>query len=146
MLTFGGTKTGVMFGEAVIFFNTDLAKRSLYVRKQSTQLYSKMRYISAQYSALLHNDLFIELGLKSNSAAKSLFEQVRDIEMLQLKSAPAVNSIYPVLEPTVSKALQDWSFFWDWDAETHQVRWMTAWDVDSADIAAFVAGLRSLLD
>ena len=146
VLTFGGTKTGVMFGEAVIFFNTDLAKRSLYVRKQSTQLYSKMRYISAQYSALLHNDLFIELGLKSNSAAKSLFEQVRDIEMLQLNSAPAVNSIYPVLEPTVSKALQDWSFFWDWDAATHQVRWMTAWDVDSADIAAFVAGLRSLLD
>ena len=108
VLTFGGTKTGVMFGEAVIFF--------------------------------------IELGLKSNSAAKSLFEQVRDIEMLQLNSAPAVNSIYPVLEPTVSKALQDWSFFWDWDAVTHQVRWMTAWDVDSADIAAFVAGLRSLLD
>jgi threonine aldolase len=50
-----------------------------------------------------------------------------------------------VLEPAVSKALQDWSFFWDWDAATHQVRWMTAWDVDSTDIAAFVAGLRSLL-
>jgi threonine aldolase len=146
VLTFGGTKTGVMFGEAVIFFNTDLAKRSLYVRKQSTQLYSKMRFISAQYSALLHNDLFIELGVKSNSAATSLFEQVRDIEMLKLSSAPAVNSIYPVVLPAVSKALQDWSFFWDWDAATHQVRWMTAWDVDLADITAFVAGLRSLLD
>jgi threonine aldolase len=105
-----------------------------------------MRFISAQYSALLQNDLFIELGVKSNFAAISLFEQVRDIEMLQLSSAPAVNSIYPVVEPTVSKALQDWSFFWDWDAATHQVRWMTAWDVDSADITAFVAGLRSLLD
>jgi threonine aldolase len=135
-----------MFGEAVIFFNTDLAKRSRYVRKQSTQLYSKMRFISAQYLALLNNDLFIELGVASNSAAMSLFEQVRDIEMLQLSSAPAVNSIYPVVEPAISKALQEWSFFWDWDAATHQVRWMTAWDVESADISAFVEGLRSLLD
>ena len=146
VLTFGGTKTGVMFGEAVIFFNTDLAKRSLYVRKQSTQLYSKMRFISAQYSALLENDLFIELGVASNSAARSLFEQVRDIEMLQLSTAPAVNSIYPVLDPAVSKPLQVWSFFWDWDAASHQFRWMTAWDVDSSDISAFVSGLRSLLD
>ena len=146
VLTFGGTKTGAMFGEAVIFFNADLAKRSLYVRKQSTQLYSKMRFISSQYSALLKNDLFIELGVASNSAALSLFEQVQNIEMLQLSTPPAVNSIYPVLLPAISKALQEWSFFWDWDAATHQVRWMTAWDVDSADIAAFVAGLRSLLD
>ena len=146
VLTFGGTKTGAMFGEAVIFFNTDIAKRSLYVRKQSTQLYSKMRFISSQYSALLKNDLFIELGVASNSAALSLFEQVQNIEMLQLSTPPAVNSIYPVLLPAISKALQEWSFFWDWDAATHQVRWMTAWDVDSADIAAFVAGLRSLLD
>ena len=146
VLTFGGTKTGAMFGEAVIFFNTDIAKRSLYVRKQSTQLYSKMRFISSQYSALLKNDLFIELGVASNSAAMSLFEQVQNIEMLQLSTPPAVNSIYPVLLPAISKALQEWSFFWDWDAATHQVRWMTAWDVDSADIAAFVAGLRSLLD
>jgi threonine aldolase len=146
VLTFGGTKTGAMFGEAVIFFNADLAKRSLYVRKQSTQLYSKMRFISSQYSALLKNDLFIELGVASNSAAMSLFEQVQNIEMLQLSTPPAVNSIYPVLLPANSNALQEWSVFWDWDAATHQVRWMTAWDVDSADIAAFVAGLRSLLD
>ena len=146
VLTFGGTKTGVMFGEAVVFFNTDLAKRSLYVRKQSTQLYSKMRYISAQYLAMLKNDLFIELGVASNSAAMELFTAVKNIEMLQLSAPPAVNSIYPVLEPAVSKALRDWTFFWDWDAAKHQFRWMTAWDVDSADISAFVAGLRSVLD
>ena len=145
VLTFGGTKTGVMFGEAVIFFNTALATRSLYIRKQSTQLYSKMRFISAQYSAFLSNDLFIELGVASNAGAQALFDQVVGIKELQLSTPPLVNSIYPVLEPAVSKALQDWSFFWDWDAATHQVRWMTAWDVDSTDIAAFVAGLRSLL-
>ena len=145
VLTFGGTKTGVMFGEAVIFFNTALAERSLYIRKQSTQLYSKMRFISVQYSAFLKNDLFIDLGVASNSAAQSLFDQVRGIETLQLTTSPIVNSIYPVLNPDVSKALQDWSFFWDWDAATHQVRWMTAWDVDHTDIARFVAGLKSLL-
>ena len=145
VLTFGGTKTGVMFGEAVIFFNTALAARSLYIRKQSTQLYSKMRFISAQYSALLKNDLFIELGVASNTAAQSLFDQVCGIESLQLSTPPPVHSMYPVLDPQVSKALQEWSFFWNWDAQTHQVRWMTAWDVDQSDIARFVAGLNSLL-
>lgn len=145
VLTFGGTKTGVMFGEAVIFFTTALAARSLYIRKQSTQLYSKMRFISAQYSAFLNNDLFIDLGVASNAAAKSLFEQVQNIHSLRLSTPPQVNSIYPVLDPDVSKALQDWSFFWDWDAATHQVRWMTAWDVDGSDIARFTAGLEALI-
>ena len=95
---------------------------------------------------MLKNDLFIELGVASNSAAMELFTAVKNIEMLQLSAPPAVNSIYPVLEPAVSKALRDWTFFWDWDAAKHQFRWMTAWDVDSADISAFVAGLRSVLD
>jgi len=70
---------------------------------------------------------------------------VRSIEKLQLSTPPLGNSIYPVLDPEVGRALQDWSFFWDWDAATNQVRWMTAWDVDNSDIALFVAGLKSLL-
>ncbi len=145
VLSFGGTKTGLVFGEAVIFFNTDLASRSLYIRKQTTQLYSKMRYISAQYLAFLQDDLFIKLGCASNAAAQSLFEQVRSIGSLNLTVAPAVNSIYPVLQPAVHKALQDWSFYWDWDAKTHQVRWMTAWDVEESDISRFVQGVKALL-
>ncbi len=145
VLSFGGTKTGLVFGEAVIFLNTDLASRSLYIRKQTTQLYSKMRYISAQYLAFLQDDLFIKLGCASNAAAQSLFEQVRSIGSLNLTVAPAVNSIYPVLQPTVHKALQDWSFYWDWDAKTHQVRWMTAWDVEESDISRFVQGVKALL-
>lgn len=145
VLTFGGTKTGVMFGEAVIFFNTALASRSLYIRKQSTQLYSKMRFISVQYTTFLKNDLFIDLGVASNLAARLLFEEVCGIKQLQLSTPPLVNSIYPVLEPEISKALQDWSFFWDWDPSAQQVRWMTAWDVDRTDIARFVGGLKSLL-
>ena len=145
VLTFGGTKTGMIFGEAVVFFNTELATRSRYIRKQSTQLYSKMRYISAQYLALLQDDLFITLGEASNSAATELYKQVHGIQSLKLTTSPAVNSLYPVLDPEVQKALQAWSFFWDWDAKSNQARWMTAWDVDSTDITRFVAGLNSLL-
>lgn len=145
VLTFGGTKTGLVFGEAVVFLNTALASRSLYIRKQSTQLFSKMRYISAQYLAFLQDDLFIKLGSASNAAAQSLFEQVRHIESLNLTAPPVVNSIYPVLDPAVHKVLQDWSFYWDWDAQTQQVRWMTSWDVEDSDISRFVQGLQAVL-
>ena len=145
VLTFGGTKTGLVFGEAVIFMNTGLASRSLHIRKQTTQLFSKMRYISAQYLAFLQDDLFITLGSASNAAAQSLYEQVRQIGSLKLAAPPVVNSIYPVLDPAVHKALQEWSFYWDWDAKTQQVRWMTSWDVEDSDISRFVQGLTYLL-
>ncbi len=145
VLTFGGTKSGLVFGEAVIFLNTDLAARSLYIRKQTTQLYSKMRYISAQYLAFLQDDLFIKLGSASNAAAQSLYAQVRHIGSLNLTAPPAVNSIYPILDPAIHKALQDWSFYWDWDVKSNQVRWMTSWDVEDTDISRFVQGVKALL-
>ncbi|TSA54017.1 MAG: threonine aldolase [Actinobacteria bacterium] len=145
VLSFGGTKTGLVFGEAVIYFNTALAERSLFIRKQVTQTYSKMRFISAQYLAFLENDLFISLGKQANSAAVSLYEAVRTIESLQITHPPQVNSIYPILDPMVQRALQDWSFFWDWDVTCNQARWMTAWDISSVDINRFVAGIRSLV-
>ena len=143
VLTFGGTKAGAVFGEAVVFLNPALAERSLNIRKQTTQLHSKMRYISAQYGALLADDLFIELGRRANSGAQRLWERVRDMSALQLQQPPAVNSLFPIVPQPQRGLLQDWSFFWDWNPARDQVRWMTAWDVSDEDVDAFVAGVRS---
>jgi threonine aldolase len=146
VLTFGGTKAGAVFGEAVVFFDRSLADRSLNLRKQTTQLHSKMRYIAAQYRALLAGDLFIELGRRANSGASRLWRKVADMPGLGLREAPAVNSLFPIVPQPQRSLLQEWSFFWDWNPARDQVRWMTAWDITDEDVDAFVAGVRAAFD
>jgi threonine aldolase len=144
-MTFGCTKAGGIFGEAVVFFNPVFTTRSIYVRKQVTQLHSKVRFIAAQYEAMLHNDLFITLGGQANKAARMLFDKTNDIASLQLGSAPSANSMFPIIAEGPRRQLQEWAHFYDWDIAQDQVRWMTAWDVTEPEIDAFVAGVRTLL-
>jgi threonine aldolase len=145
VLSFGGTKAGIVFGEAVVWFDPQRAARSEYLRKNVTQLHSKMRYISAQYVALLAGDLFIDLGRSANVAAQRLYEATKHHASLGLITPPAVNSLFPTLSDPAKTRLQEWSFFWDWDPMAHQVRWMTAWDVSEADVAQFAAGVDAVL-
>ena len=145
VLSFGGTKAGIVFGEAVVWFDPRRAARAEYLRKNVTQLHSKMRYISAQYEALLANDLFIGLGRAANAAAMGLYEATKHHASLGLTTPPAVNSVFPILADPAKSRLQEWSFFWDWDVAAHQVRWMTAWDVTLDDVAQFAAGVDAVL-
>lgn len=145
VLSFGGTKAGIVFGEAVVWFDPRLATRAEYLRKNVTQLHSKMRFISAQYEALLKDDLFIDLGRAANAAATSLYEATRHHRSLQLTAPPAVNSLFPIMAEPAKTRLQEWSFFWDWDTSRRQVRWMTAWDVTGDDVAAFARGVDAVL-
>jgi threonine aldolase len=144
-MTFGCTKAGGIFGEAVVFFNPTFTTRSIFVRKQVTQLHSKMRFIAAQYEAMLQDDLFITLGGQANKAARMLFDKTKDIASLQLGSAPSANSMFPIIAKGPRVKLQEWAHFYDWDIAKDQVRWMTAWDVTEPEIDAFVAGVRALL-
>ena len=144
-MTFGCTKAGGIFGEAVVFFNHAFTDRSIYVRKQVTQLHSKMRFIAAQYEAMLQDNLFITLGGQANNAARMLFDKTCDIGSLQLRTAPAANSMFPIIAKGPREQLQEWAHFYDWDVAAEQVRWMTAWDVTEPEIDAFVAGVRTLL-
>jgi threonine aldolase len=144
-MTFGCTKAGGIFGEAVVFFNPIFTTRSKYVRKQVTQLHSKMRFIAAQYEAMLQDDLFITLGGQANKSARMLFDKTKDIASLQLGTAPAANSMFPIIAKGPRVQLQEWAHFYDWDIAKDQVRWMTAWDVTEPEIDAFVAGVRALL-
>lgn len=144
-LSFGGTKNGLLFGEVVVFFDRQLADRSLNLRKQVTQLPSKMRFVSAQYLALLKDDLFIALAEHANAMARELHEQLVDLPSLHLDHVPAVNSLFPTLAKSIRQDLQEWSFFWDWDVSCDLVRWMTAWDTTSDDVKMFAAGVRERL-
>ena len=145
VVSFGGTKTGLIGGDAVVFLRPELARRAEYLRKQVTQLPSKMRFIAAQFGALLGDGLWLELGHAANAAAALLHERVSGITGLEVGPAPAVNSLFPILPPAAIAPLQEWSFFWDWDVARHQVRWMTAWDTTPADVETFAAGVEAVV-
>lgn len=142
VITFGGTKNGLMCGEAVVFLTPGLTRYAGYIRKQVNQLPSKMRFIAAQMSALLHDDLWIHNAAHANAMARRLYAEVG--AALGLDTPPQVNSLYPVLEPAQAKELADWSFFYDWDVHAQTVRWMTAWDTTEADVATFAGAVRAV--
>lgn len=141
-VSFGGTKNGMLGAEAVLLRRGVASERSGYIRKQATQLPSKQRYVAAQFIEALSDGLWLETAGQANAMARRLYSAVADIDGLVIES-PAVNSMYPLLPRDVKKALQDWSFFWDWDESRSQVRWMTSWDTTNADVDAFATGVRA---
>jgi threonine aldolase len=143
VVTFGATKGGLAYGEAVLYLNSSLAERAPYVRKQVTQLPSKMRFIAAPLLAYLDDDLWIDLGAHANDMARQLYERVATLPGLHFDRAPDVNSVYPLLPAAAIAPLQQWSFFWDWNLARHQVRWMTAWDTTASDIERFACGVET---
>ena len=149
VISFGGTKNGLMYGEAVVYLDRSAAQYAPYLRKQTTQLPSKVRYISAQFQAFFANDVWLKNASWANQKALDLYERLRtgqsDCPRVMVE-APQVNSLYPVLEPQFRDLLREWSFFYDWDPSRNQVRRMTAWDTTDSDIEVFTAGLDHVLN
>jgi threonine aldolase len=144
-VSFGGTKNGLLGAEAVVFLHDRAAEGSQYLRKQVTQLPSKMRYLAAQFSAILHDDLWIALAGHANAMASELYRLTVDVPGVEIDNAPAVNSVFPRLPPDAIAPLRDWCFFWDWDTSRHEVRWMTSWDTTVDDVRAFAEGVRAIV-
>jgi threonine aldolase len=104
-----------------------------------------MRFVAAQFNALLHDDLWLRSAAHANAMADLLYRRTADIAGVHHDAAPAVNSVFPCLPPAAIEPLREWCFFWDWDAGRHQVRWMTAWDTSEDDVESFAAGVREIL-
>lgn len=145
VLSFGGTKNGLLGAEAVVYLNPELAAAARFVRKQVTQLPSKMRFIAAQFNALLHDGLWIDLATHANAMAALLHRRTVEIEAVELGPPPLVNSLFPRLPAAAIEPLRAWCFFWDWDAGSRQVRWMTAWDTTVDDVETFADGVAKIL-
>ena len=145
VVSFGGTKAGLMGGEAVVYLSPALARRAKFVRKMVNQLPSKMRFVAAQFNALLTDELWIRGAGHSNEMATRLYAATRDIPGVEYDHAPQVNSLFPVIPAEAIAPLCEWCFFWDWDVSRNQVRWMTAWDTTQDDVDRFAAGVRHLL-
>ncbi|MCK5693007.1 MAG: low specificity L-threonine aldolase [Bacteroidales bacterium] len=145
VLSFGGTKNGMMYGEAIIFFNPTLCEDFKYRRKQGMQLASKMRYIAAQFSAFLENDLWKENASHANRMARKLYAAVKDISGVEVTRQVESNAVFARIPSHIVPALQDEFFFYVWDEEVSEVRWMCSFDTTEADIEAFISLLRSML-
>lgn len=144
ILSFGGTKNGMMIGEAVIFFNKELAHDFTFIRKQSMQLGSKMRFIAAQFEALLSNDLLLRNARHANRMAQLLAEGIRDIPNVQITNQVEANAVFASVPRETIPLLQEKHFFYVWSEEKSQVRWMASFDTTEEDIAQFVAQIKAV--
>ncbi|MGK4584481.1 threonine aldolase family protein [Kitasatospora sp. HPMI-4] len=141
VLSFGGTKNGLMFGEAVVVLNPDRVRDIKYLRKMSMQLASKMRFVSVQFEALLTGDLWLRNAGHANAMAKRLEAAVRKIDGVTVVRPVQANAVFAVLPREVSERLQKRYRFYFWDEHTGEVRWMAAFDTTEADIDAFAAAI-----
>jgi len=146
VLSFGGAKNGLMFGEAVIFFNPALSGSVKYIRKQSMQLASKMRYISAQFLAYLENDLWKKMAINSNHMATLLAKEVEAIPGVTVTQKVQANGVFAIIPPSLIQKLQDEYFFYIWNENTSEVRWMCSWDTSEEDVKDFAGILKKLAD
>jgi threonine aldolase len=145
LMTFGMTKNGAMYGEAVVFVRPELARRARYVRKQAGQLSSKSRFIAAQLLALLEDDRWLTHAAHANDMARRLAAGASAIEGVRLAHEPQVNSVFVHLPADAIEPLQQWTFFWDWDLTESLVRWMTSFDTTTEDVDRFLAGVDEVL-
>ena len=145
VLSFGGTKNGMMMGEAVLFFNPALTANTKYIRKQSMQLYSKMRFVSAQFLAYFENDLWKQNAAHSNRMARLLEAEVKKIPAVQLTQEVAANGVFAIVPQEIIPQLQQKYFFYVWDEHRSEVRWMTSFDTTEDDIFQFAALIKSLV-
>ncbi len=145
VLSFGGTKNGMMLGEAIVFFNPELSRDFKYYRKQGMQLGSKMRFISAQFVALLSNDLWRKNAARANRMARLLAEKVREIPGIKITQPVQANGVFTIVPPEIVPKLQEKYFFYIWDEEISEVRWMCSFDTTEEDVNDFVRVIREMM-
>jgi threonine aldolase len=145
VLSFGGTKNGMLFGESIIFFNNKLADNFKYIRKQGMQLASKMRFISAQFETYLSDDLWKKNAMHANNMAALLYSALSEVPEIKVTQKVQANCVFAILPSRFIRRLQDEYFFYVWDEEKSEVRWMTSFDTTEEDIYGFIRFIKKIL-
>jgi threonine aldolase len=145
VLSFGGTKNGMMFGEAICFLKPGLSNDFKYIRKQGMQLASKMRFISAQYIAYFHKDLWKKCASHSNTMARILDKALQEIKGIRITQNVESNGVFVVMPGEVAEKMKNHYFFYPWNEKISEYRLMTSWDTTEEDIEDFVEILKKEL-
>ncbi|HEX8097117.1 MAG TPA: low specificity L-threonine aldolase [Pyrinomonadaceae bacterium] len=146
ILSFGGAKNGMMYGEAVVFFDGKLGEDFKFIRKQGTQLASKMRFIAAQLDALLTDDLWLRNARHSNRMARLLAAELESIPRVRVTQKVEANAVFAVIPREHVPALQEEYFFYVWNEERSEVRLMASFDTTEEDIKGFADFTRRTLN
>jgi threonine aldolase len=145
VLSFGGTKNGLLAAEAVVLLQGREAGDLPFVRKQGMQLASKMRFMAAQFLAYFDGDLWRRNAEHANRMARRLADGVRGVRGIVITRPVEANGVFARVPPEHVPALQDRARFYVWDATVSEVRWMTAWDTTEEDVDGFVAAVREIV-
>jgi threonine aldolase len=147
VVSFGGTKNGLVLGDAVVFLRPALASDFQFTRKQGMQLASKMRFVAAQFEALLGGELWLDGAKHANAMAARLAEAVRAIDGVEITQPVEANGVFARLPrraiDTLLAALAGEHPFYVWDEAANEVRWMCSWDTTPEDVDGFAAAISS---
>jgi threonine aldolase len=142
ILSFGGTKNGLLFGEVVVALDPEAAHGLVYLRKMNMQLASKMRFMSAQFIALLEGDLWLRSASHANAMAARLRAGVESIPGVQLSQKTESNGVFAILPAGVADRLRTSFRFYDWNEAAREVRWMCSFDTTEEDVDAFITAIK----
>lgn len=145
IMSFGGTKNGLMIGEAVLIFNEELKANAPYFHKQTAQLFSKNRFISTQFTALLTDNLWKKMASHANNMAKLLSKEVSELPKVKVNRSVDANAVFAIIPAEIIQPLRAQYPFYEWDAETHEQRWMCSFDTSEEEVMGFVSALKELL-
>ncbi|MFC4051714.1 threonine aldolase family protein [Actinomadura syzygii] len=143
VLSFGGTKNGLLLGEAIVVLNPDAVRGLVYLRKSSMQLASKMRYVSAQLVALLDGNLWLRNATHANAMAARLEAAARAVPGVRITQAVQANTVFAIVPKDAADRLRKRFPFYTWDERTGEVRWVCSFDTTAADVDAFAAALAA---
>lgn len=144
IFTFGGTKNGLMMGEVLVPLRKELAENLKYYRKQTTQLYSKIRFISAQFIPYFNKGVWLDNARRSNVSAQKLAAGMREAGV-KLTQEVQSNAVFFILSEEKTDKLRERYFFYDWDAARNERRLVCSWDTTDEDIAGFISYLQSIV-
>ncbi|WP_406055875.1 low specificity L-threonine aldolase [Streptomyces sp. NBC_01077] len=145
VISYGGTKNGMLFGEAIVVLNPDAVSHMKHLRKLSMQLASKMRFVSVQLEALLAKDLWLRNARHANAMAQRLAAGVREVDGVEILYPVQANAVFARLPHDVTRRLQERFRFYFWDESAGDVRWMCAFDTTEDDVDAFLQALKEEL-
>jgi threonine aldolase len=145
VLSFGGAKNGMMYGEAVVFLDKKLGENFKYIRKQGMHLPSKMRFISAQFEALLSGDLWRRSATHANRMARVLASELEKVPGIKITQPVEANGVFAEIPERYVPALQKKYFFYVWNEETSECRFMASFDTTEEDIQDFVTLVRKVV-
>ena len=146
VLSFGGTKNGLMGVEAVVFFRPELAEEFLFVRKQAMQLASKMRYMAAQMEALLTNNLWRRNAEHANRMARLLEQELKRISAVKIVYPVEANGVFAQVPKEAIKKIQERYFFYVWSEEESVARWMCSFDTTEEDVRQFSSFVKEVIE